>query len=193
MAIRVTRYIKNAENFFAKRDYTKALFFYSLALKERPENEEAKLGAMLADMASDMEDQAQALFDYYIVMKKENPKEAKKIVNDMITTIDSTMTSLSHALQIPVLGAIEAQNGILYDDFIVIVEQKKDFKRAFEDVLFSTKIIIQSKEQLMHFLELLIENGYHEIAMNYIENAQALLENDLKIRKLLEKMERKNS
>jgi hypothetical protein len=79
------------------------------------------------------------------------------------------------------------EDGIVYDDFVALVEQKGGFKKAFEDIMFSTKVLISSKDDFISFLDQLIEHGYIEMSFNYLESAVSLFPNDLKIQSLIKK------
>ncbi len=55
--------------------------------------------------------------------------------------------------------------------------------------MFSTKVIIQNKEDFLDFLEQLINNGYKDISMNYFESAVSMFPNDKKLLSLIEKVQ----
>ncbi|MEY4504797.1 MAG: hypothetical protein RL154_1093, partial [Pseudomonadota bacterium] len=74
------KHLVQAESAFLGRDYGKALFHYSIALQHDPLSEDAKVGTLLCDLADEMEMEAYALFDYYIIAKRDNPDGAKELV-----------------------------------------------------------------------------------------------------------------
>lgn len=59
------------------------------------------------------------------------------------------------------------ENGIKYEDFIALIQSRGSFKEVFEDIMFSTKVIISRKEDFVDFLAKLIENGFVEVSLNY--------------------------
>jgi len=67
-------------------------------------------------------------------------------------------------------------NGILFKDVKEIVKNKEDL----ENVLLSTKVIFENKEDLLEFFEMLIKYGFKENAISYMEELLPLI-NDLEI------------
>ena len=59
----------------------------------------------------------------------------------------------------------EEINGILFSDVKLLVKTKEDL----ENILLSTKVIFENKEDLLEFLEMLLEFGYKESAISYFE------------------------
>jgi hypothetical protein len=57
--------------------------------------------------------------------------------------------------------------------------------------MFSTKVIITKKEDFIEFLDILIENGYYDMAFNYLENALNIFPIDKQLRQLFEKLSQK--
>lgn len=84
---------------------------------------------------------------------------------------------------------INAENGIKYEDFMRLIQSRGSFKEAFEDIMFSTKVIISKKEDFVDFLAKLIENGFVEISLNYLENAVTLFPNDEQLLSLIKKVQ----
>ena len=56
-------------------------------------------------------------------------------------------------------------NGIKFSDVKEIVKSREEF----ENILLSTKVIFESKEDLLEFFELLLKYGYKDSAINYFE------------------------
>ena len=63
--------LQRAEYAFLKGDYVHALRSYGLILKDYPSLDEAKIGVYLSDLGIESEEEAQALFDYYQLIKNE--------------------------------------------------------------------------------------------------------------------------
>lgn len=188
----VNRFKERAKNSFFKCEYKEALMNFSLALREAPGDRESKIGAILSDMAEDNEEQAQALFEYYEITKESENENAEKIIEDIIETVDFNIGGITELLSKTVEEKLILENGISYDDFTYIVESKGDFKRVFEDIMFSTKVMIHKKEDFIDFLEKLIENDFANISFNYLESAASLFPNDSRIKELFEELIKKS-
>ncbi len=83
---------------------------------------------------------------------------------------------------------INAENGIKYEDFMRLVGVRGNFKEVFEDIMFSTKVIISRKEDFVDFLSKLIENGFVEMSLNYLESAVIRFPNDEQLLSLIKKV-----
>lgn len=178
--------LQAANENFSKQEYEKALLEYALVLKAAPDNKEAFNGAILAEMAMSGEEAASALFDYYSVLRKEDSEDADEIMHDIIESMDGGIETLSSLLKEPMSAKIESENGILYKDFKELVEDRGDFKSTFEDVIFSTRVIITAKNDFIDFLDQLLHNGFEEMGLSYLESALKAYPNDEKLRKLFD-------
>ncbi len=177
-----------ANNDFTKAKYENALRNYALVLKDYPDSKEAYNGAILAEMAMSGEAGAEALFDYYTVLREEDAEQADVVIAEILDTMDGTLEELTELFQQPLKEQLVFEDGITYADFKKLVEQEDDFKRIFENIMFSTRVIITEKEDFIDFLERLLENGFREMALNYLESAMAIYPNDSQLRKLLKKL-----
>ena len=63
--------LKHAEELFLKKEYKSSLCRYGLILKDYPALDEAKIGVYLSDLGMQRDEEAQALFDYYQIIKDE--------------------------------------------------------------------------------------------------------------------------
>ena len=160
--------LKRAEEQFLKSNYIDALKIYSLILKDYPQLKDAKIGVFLSDMGLESDEDAQALFDYYQILKntRENPES---VIDELIQAIYSTRFVVEETFR-DILDDLEAQEGISYEDFLKLVESKGDFKKALEDTMFSTKVVIKSKEEFIDFIKNLINYGHKEIALSYLDS-----------------------
>jgi hypothetical protein len=61
--------------------------------------------------------------------------------------------------------SVDEIKGILFKDLKDLIKSKEDL----ENIIFSTKVIFESKSDLMEFFDLLINYGYKEHALNYFE------------------------
>lgn len=178
--------LQKANDNFSKKEYEKALLAYALVLKDDPNNKQAYNGAILAEMAMSGEESATALFDYYEVLRKEENEEADEIMKEIIASMDGTLDTLSELLIEPIYEKLESEDGILYGDFKLLVDDNKNFKETFENIMFSTRVIITAKEDFIDFLDQLLHNGFKEMGLTYLESALKTYPNDEKLSKILE-------
>jgi len=180
--------LERAENYFYSGEYDEAMRIYGLLLKDYPDLQEARIGAILSDIANENDEEAQALFEYYQVLKNEDNENAAKIIEDMIVSLDDALEKISALLDGALLGKDEYVNGISYDDFKELVKQRGSFRRAFEDIMFSTRVVITEKNDLLDFLQQLVNNGFNDMAMRYIEGVAVAYPGEEKIQDIIEKM-----
>jgi hypothetical protein len=102
--------------------------------------------------------------------------------------MDGSMERLSEVFAQPIRDRIELEDGILYKDFKALIDEGESFKETFENIMFSTRVIITQKEDFVDFLENLIEHGFAEMALSYLENALSVYPSDILLRKLLRKL-----
>jgi len=181
--------LSQAKKYFSESNYQKALEKFAFVLQTDPSSKEAYNGVILSEMALSGEGGAEALFDYYEVLKSEDQESADEIMSDILDNMEGTLEKLTELLSEPFRDKLEEEDGILYEDFMQILhENNNNFKEVFENIMFSTKVIITKKEDFLNFLDQLIDNGYNEMAMNYLENALSVYPTDLKLRELVDKV-----
>jgi tetratricopeptide (TPR) repeat protein len=177
-----------ANESFSKSEFEQALRSYAMVLKDYPSSKEAYNGAILAEMAMSGEGGAEALFDYYAVLREDDAEQADVILTEILETMDGTLDQLGEIISQPLTERLEFEDGIMYSEFKEIVEDNGDFRRIFENIMFSTRVIITEKDDFVDFLDKLMENNYHEMALSYLEGALAVHPNDKKLRKLLRRL-----
>lgn len=177
-----------ANESFSKSDFEQALRSYALVLKDYPNSKEAYNGAILSEMAMSGESGAEALFDYYAVLREDDAEQADLIISEILETMDGTLEQLGDIITQPLKERLAFEDGILYEEFKEIVDDEGDFRRIFENIMFSTRVIITEKEDFVDFLDKLMQNNYHEMAMSYLEGALAVHPNDKQLRKLLRRL-----
>ncbi len=177
-----------ANESFSKAEYEKALRNYALVLKDYPNTKEAYNGAILSEMAMSGEDGAEALFDYYVVLQEENKEEADLIISEILESMDGTLDQLGQLFAEPLKQRLEFEDGILYHEFKELVEKEGDFKRIFENIMFSTRVIISEKEDFIDFLKNLVTYDFKEMALAYLESALAVYPNNDDLRSLVKKL-----
>ena len=188
----MSNFKEKAKNSFFRGEYESALFNFSLALKEYPNDHEAKIGALLSDMATENEDEAVALFEYYEVSKDEDEEYANSIVENIIESVDFSDDIIDSFLKSSSIEEkiIAFEHCINYDDFILSINKRGSFKRAYQDIMFSTKIVIHKKEHFIDFIEKLIENNFHNMAMSYMETALMLFPHDEQLHTIANKIKK---
>lgn len=169
--------LQRAEQEFLNGDYRLALQTYGLLLKDFPSLEEAKVGVYLSDFAIESDEEAQALFDYYQVIKQEKANAAD-IIDGLIESLSRTKMQLNELLSDPLQEQAEYGDGIRYSDFLALVESRGSFKQAFEDIMFSTKVVITDKDQFIDFVTRLAKEGFDEMALNYLDATTSLFGDD---------------
>lgn len=169
--------LKRAEDEFLQGNYAKALRSYGLILKDYPTLDEARIGVYLSDLGIESEEEAQALFDYYQMIKSEK-ENAVDIIDGLIENLDSSKHKLQELLVEPLEEQIEYSDGIRYSDFKELVKERGSFKKTFEDIMFSTKVVITNKDEFIDFVTQLAHEGFDEMALGYLDASASLFGND---------------
>ena len=188
MSISKYKTLSQAKDSFSKSDYKNALEQFATVLQNFPNSKEAYNGVILAEMAMSGEGGAEALFDYYEILKEEDKEQADTIMGDILQNMDGSLEKLSEVFAEPLRDRLEFEDGILYKDFKAIIDSGDSFKETFENIMFSTRVIITQKEDFIDFLDNLIEHGFTEMALTYLENALSIYPSDELLRKLLKKL-----
>jgi len=180
--------LSQAKEHFSQEDYKTALEKFAEVLQNFPNSKEAYNGVILSEMALSGEGGAEALFDYYEILQEEDKEEADEIMSEILQNMDGSLEKLTQVFAQPLRERLEFEDGILYSDFKQLLENGGDFKEIFENIMFSTRVIITEKEDFIDFLDRLIGHGFHEMALNYLESALGVYPTDKKLRKLLKKL-----
>ncbi|MFA5235056.1 MAG: hypothetical protein WC390_11715 [Sulfurimonas sp.] len=188
MSISKYKTLTQAKESFSKSDYKNALEKFAAVLQNFPNSKEAYNGVILAEMALSGEGGAEALFDYYEVLKEEDKEQADVIMGEILQNMDGSLERLREVFSEPLRDRIEFEDGILYKDFKDLVDESGNFKEIFENIMFSTRVIITQKEDFVDFLDKLIEHDFAEMALTYLENALSVYPSDQLLRKLLKKL-----
>jgi tetratricopeptide (TPR) repeat protein len=168
--------LNSAEKLFLNKEYAGALRFYSMILSYEPDNTDAYVGALLSDLGLEYYDEAQVLY-YYYESKKETSQNPRVMIEQLVDSFTSQMNQYSDIYEL-IDADMEFDDGIEYEDFLNLIEQKDNFKEAFEDAIFSTKVIISKKWQFIDFIKKLTENGYYSVALDYLEAHAPMYDND---------------
>ncbi len=186
--INLSKTLKQANEHFLAGQYRDALRDYSLALKDYPDSKEAYNGAILSDMAMSGESAGEALFDYYTILRSEDVETADTVITEILQTMDGTLDQLSGLFDETMKQRLDYEDGIMYTEFKELVANENDFNRSFENIMFSTRVIITEKEDFVDFLDNLIDHGYKEMALSYLESALGVYPNDRQLRNLLRRL-----
>jgi len=191
--VSINRLLSRAEEQFSLGEYNNAMTTYGLLLllKEQPTHIDAKIGAFLCDIGMENGEEAQALYDYYQIIKKEQDNASETMI-DLIATLDSTKDQIGQLLSPIVEDKIDYQDGISYKDFLVFVDNRGDFSKAFEDVMFSTKVILKGKEEYMDFISQLIDRGEKALAEQFLDSMSSTFGQSQDIYELYNKLNEKD-
>lgn len=191
--INENRVLNEANSLFTQRKFDKALFLYSLLISNFPNNEEYPIYALLCDISIEDENKAIALFDYFFLLKKDDSKEAISYIKNVINAYDGDIEKMMDLLKELNLTTVNQLDAINYEDFQLLIKQRGSFKVAFEDIMFSTKVAIEKKEDFYDFVTKLIDNGFNNMAYNYLEGFQDYFFQDKEIVKLYKRLEEKQN
>jgi len=180
--------LSQAKESFSRAEYKRALDKFAQVLQNYPNSKEAFNGVILSEMAMSGEEGAEALFDYYEILKDEDIEQADVIMSDILEGMDGSLEKLSEVFSEPLRERLEFEEGILYSDFKKILQEGGDFVETFENIMFSTRVIITNKEDFIDFLDKLIEHNFAQMALTYLENALSIYPSDKLLRKLLKKL-----
>jgi len=178
--------LTRAEEQFTSGKYENALRTYGQLLTEYPSDSDAEVGVYLCDIGLESANEAQALFDYYQIIKNEQD-DAREVMVNLLTTLDVSQGQVAEILNANEDKA-EYKNGIGYEDFLRFIDDRGDFKRAFEDIMFSTRVILKNKDEYILFINKLIEKGQIELATQFLDSLSSSFANDQEIYALYHKL-----
>ncbi|MEA2019806.1 MAG: hypothetical protein U9N59_15310 [Campylobacterota bacterium] len=190
--VKIDELLKQAHSLFTAKQYDKALFLYSQVITSYPTNKEYQTYCLLCDIGHESDEKAQGLFDYFIVAKDENFDEAFKYVTDVVNAFDGDNEKMMGLLKDISHTSVETLNAIEYKDFMELVQSRGSFTQAYQDIMFSTKVAITTKEDLVDFINKLIDNNFNKTAYNYLDGFNEFFSYDEDLTQLYEKLERKN-
>lgn len=185
------RLLNEANSFFTQKEFNKALFLYSQLSSNFPQNKEYPIYALFCDIASEDEEKAISLYDYFAIIKDENLEEAIRYVEDMINAYDGDIDKMMEVLKELSTSTVESLDAIRYVDFKNLIESRGSFRIAFEDIMFSTKVAIENKDDFFDFVTKLIDNDFNSTAYTYLDGFNEYFSYDKEIEKLYKKLEEK--
>ena len=160
---------------FYRKDFKTVKIYFSLAYKKR-KNKHLLSFIGLCDLALKSQKEAFLLFDFYLQHYK-------------MHHIEKDFEKILASVELKEEQNVEFEDGyaLNYQDFLKS-EEKIGFKKSFENVVSSGKLVIDNKEDFLEFLEKLLDNGYKDMTLNYIENASAYFWTNEKFIKLQKKL-----
>jgi tetratricopeptide (TPR) repeat protein len=189
--INLEKLIQKAHGLFLSREYDKALFLYSQVLSLEPLNIEYQLYPVLCDISSEDEEKAQSLFQYFYVQKDMDLGKAIKYIEDSIGAFDGDNELMIKLMDDVSTTSIEGLDAIEYEDFKELINARGSFRIAYEDIMFSTKVAIKSKDDLVDFIKQLIDNDFDTTAYSYLDGFNEVFSYDKELTDLYEKLESK--
>ena len=185
------RLLNEANSFFTQRKFEKALFLYSQLSSNFPQNKEYPIYALFCDIATEDEEKAISLFDYFTIVKDENLEEAIRYVEDVINAYDGDIDKMMDILKELSSSTVESLDAIRYEDFKKLITSRGSFRVAFEDIMFSTKVAIENKDDFFDFVTKLIDNDFNTTAYTYLDGFNEYFSYDKEIERLYKKLEEK--
>lgn len=174
------RLIKKGFNAISERRYLSAMKCFSEALSLDTSDLEAKIGVLIADIATDFPKKAEVFNELYHILQSSTPRanrsDLQRQMLDLLSSFDEGLNEISQTMQTEDNLESESLDGVAYKDFQKMCETK-GFKEVFENLIFSTKVIFTSREDFYTFLKDLIENGFENIALSYIEDMPQITRN----------------
>jgi tetratricopeptide (TPR) repeat protein len=189
--INENRLLNEANSFFTQRKFEKALFLYSQLSSNFPQNKEYPIYALFCDIATEDEEKAISLYDYFSIVKDENLEEAIRYVEDVVNAYDGDIDKMMEILKELSSSTIESLDAIRYEDFKKLIDSRGSFRIAFEDIMFSTKVAIENKDDFFDFVTKLIDNDFNTTAYTYLDGFNEYFSYDKEIEKLYKKLEEK--
>jgi len=175
-----------AHQLFLEKDYSKALFVYSQISSLEPTNLEYQLYCIFCDISYENSTKALEMFNKLTI-----DKDVDAILQDL-QDYDDKNNKVVNILQDISLSNIASLNAIDYKDFIELVKSRGSFKEAYQDIMFSTKVAITNKVDLIDFIDKLIDNNFNNTAYNYLDGFNEVLTFDKDMVDLYIKLGKKN-
>ncbi|MGX2984602.1 hypothetical protein ACWIWK_03870 [Helicobacter sp. 23-1048] len=184
----VNKLLKDGFKLFRHKNYGRAYNYFERAFLLAPQNKEAKIGLFLTEHAKDYPDSAHTTYEFYqhLLSSGTSRLKSQKQILKIIQSMDEATLVLSNNFKNTDSKKTQSLDGVLYGDFLEAVSTRGSFKEAFEDIMFSSKLIFTKKKDFYHFLHQLIDNGFAEIGLEYAYSLEAQ-DYDAEIEKIIKK------
>ena len=165
---------------FNKGEFDAAASYFSLAYDKEPD-EQLLFLITLCSLAKTRRDEAMTLFEIFKLKDKlgMSPDELEEILGALEAKFNDD-------------ESLEEQNAISYADFMDAV-RRGGFKSTFEDIMFSTRVMIDNRDDFLEFLQNLIRNDFIEMGLNYIETAAVMFAGDERLNALAREINKKGA
>ena len=166
-------YKKIGIKYFKRSKFKDAIFYFSLAYEKTQEKNLLFL-IQICSLGEENAEEAKLLFDYY--MAKVRAGEDDEGVEEILKILESRDEESEY---------FEEQDAISYEDC--------SFKKVFENIMFSTKVMISNKDDFLEFLGNLIKNDFIDMSMNYLESAAVMFGGDERIDQLFKEIQKRQN
>ena len=174
-------YKKIGIKYFKRSKFKDAIFYFSLAYEKTREKDLLFL-IQICSLGEENAEEAKLLFDYY--MAKVRAGEDDEGVEEILKILESRDEEGEY---------FEEQDAISYEDFKRAVYKDGSFKKVFENIMFSTKVMISNKDDFLEFLGNLIKNDFIDMSMNYLESAAVMFGGDERIDQLFKEIQKRQN
>lgn len=165
---------------FKKGKFDDAALYFSLAY-EATSDKNLLFYINLCSFAKTSTDEALMLFDIFYSKEKSGFRDNG--IFELLEFLESKSVQND---------AMEDQDVISYEDFLMAVKGS-NFKNVFENIMFSTKVMISNKDDFLEFISNLIKNDFLEMSMNYLESAATMFSGDERIEKLFDELQKRKN
>lgn len=180
--------VNQAYTLLSKGKLAEAIRLFNQLYFEYPQDLDIQMGRVFCDIGASELSKGVALSEFYYLLRQEKSSlQAKEEILPRLHKLEEAENSETEKALELALGSAEALSCISFEDFKTFVFSKNTFKEAFEDFTLSTKIVFSSKNELYEFLNLLIDEGYANLSLQYAENIGENMGFDTQIHQILQK------
>lgn len=165
---------------FRRSKFDEAATYFSLAYEQNA-SENLLFFIMLCNLAKDSPEEAKMLFEYSFSKDARNEDNS---LNEILEVLESRGYEVDEEL--------EGQDAITYDDFKRLSD-KNGFKSTFENIMFSTRVMISNKDDFLEFVRDLIKNNFLEMGISYLESAAVMFGGDERIDELFAEVKKRKN
>ena len=189
----VKRNLKRAISLLQKLYFKNARKLFSLVYSDDPQNQDAKAGLLLTSLPESLKNEISSLHEFYDTVKAFDKKGSYKVLEGIAEAFEIDESNYLNAIYDLVLQNnaeidIEDDNGISYNDLKAILQNATNKREALQTIFFSTKVLIDDRDDFFDFVDILIENKFFDMALSHLDYANTIFKNDKKISQLLQKI-----
>ncbi|MCR4941326.1 MAG: histidine kinase [Campylobacter sp.] len=172
-------YKKSGLRCFKQGRFSEAMNFFSMAY-EQNKDEDLLFLIMLCSLAKKAPDEGRMLFEY---STRKNLQRENVNLDEILEVLESKSDEPSE---------LDEQDAITYEDFKTL-SKKSGFKNVFENIMFSTRVLISNKNDFLEFIGDLIKNDFLDMSTSYLESAANMFGDDERLRGLFEELEKRKN